>query len=224
MPSLPMIPLPHVCPLPCKPVGTQFVKPSPMFLWLACGHMPLNSHFGVPTALSSLISKQADTVSFTTLLARQQILLNWKSTQPPSVSAWLTDTMFFLQLEKIKYSLTGSNKINGYKVATIYTVFHCPAKFDEDEELWLKIVVLPLTPCFHHVVWAICNSILLFYSALSFPVFIYFIFSLSVSCLFPYLIWLNSNFATCLVCIQVAPNEWWWNIYFYAHDPGLTFS
>ena len=47
-------------------------------------------------------------IAFTTLLARRRILLHWKSKNPPKVSAWLSDLMQFIQLEKIKYSLRGS--------------------------------------------------------------------------------------------------------------------
>ena len=47
-------------------------------------------------------------MAYTSLLARRRILLSWKSPTPPSATAWLEDVMFFLKLEKIKFSLKGS--------------------------------------------------------------------------------------------------------------------
>lgn len=52
--------------------------------------------------------KHEHIIAFTTLLARRQILLHWKSQNPPKLSLWLSDLMQFIQLEKIKYTLRGS--------------------------------------------------------------------------------------------------------------------
>lgn len=41
------------------------------------------------------------------LLARRLLLLHWKSAKCPSISRWLKVIMFFLKLEKIKYTLRG---------------------------------------------------------------------------------------------------------------------
>ena len=46
-------------------------------------------------------------IAFTTLLARHLILLNWKRPVPPSHTRWLKEIMFYLKLEKIKYTLRG---------------------------------------------------------------------------------------------------------------------
>ncbi len=70
---------------------------------------PLTTIFGVPSDPSLLTPKQADVITFTTLLARRRILLKWKSVQPSSTSDRLTDVMYFLKLEKIKHSLRGSS-------------------------------------------------------------------------------------------------------------------
>lgn len=54
------------------------------------------------------ISRFKDIIAFSTLIARRQILLHWKSSCPPKLSVWLTDLMLYLKLEKIKYTLRGS--------------------------------------------------------------------------------------------------------------------
>lgn len=88
--------------------------------------------FGIPLDLSSLNSKQAIIVAFTTLLtvadSCRRILLEW-STQPLSTSTWQADVMIFLKLEKVKNSLRGTNNtfINGnllYYSPMPYRGFH----------------------------------------------------------------------------------------------------
>lgn len=65
--------------------------------------------FGVPEDCATLrTTRQADIVAFASLLARRRILLEWKSPNPPSSALWLKDMMFFLKLEKIKFTLRGS--------------------------------------------------------------------------------------------------------------------
>ena len=49
-------------------------------------------------------------IAFTTLLARRLILLRWKQRAPPSFSHWVKDVMYFLTLEKIKYTLRASSQ------------------------------------------------------------------------------------------------------------------
>ena len=70
---------------------------------------PLLAIFGIPAKPILYSTKENDIIAFTTLLARRRILLAWKSPGPPSQSAWLKDVMFFLSLEKIKYTLRGCN-------------------------------------------------------------------------------------------------------------------
>lgn len=68
---------------------------------------PLIAIFGIPDASLALNSIQKDIIAYTSLLARRSLLLHWKSAKYPSTSRWLKDTMFFLKLEKIKYTLSG---------------------------------------------------------------------------------------------------------------------
>ena len=68
---------------------------------------PLVAIPGVSATPHVLSKTHANVVAFATLLARQRILFNWKSPQPPLVSVWLKDLMFFLKLEKIKFTLRG---------------------------------------------------------------------------------------------------------------------
>ncbi|CAI5697409.1 unnamed protein product [Oreochromis niloticus] len=70
---------------------------------------PVMALFGVAT-VKYLNNKQVCVLSFITLLARRLILLNWKNKAPPTHSALLRDTMYHLQLEKIKFSLRDNVK------------------------------------------------------------------------------------------------------------------
>ena len=71
---------------------------------------PLTAIFGVPVVPSAYSRPQADVIVFSSLLARRKILFEWKSPKPPLSSSWLSRVMFFVKLEKIKYSLRGSMK------------------------------------------------------------------------------------------------------------------
>ena len=64
--------------------------------------------FGISVDSAKFNSTQSDVLAFTSLLARRRILLFWKSPKPPSVSLWLCDVMYFLRLEKIRFSVKGS--------------------------------------------------------------------------------------------------------------------
>lgn len=76
----------------------RVIKPSPQI-----------AIFGIPEdGKNNLSAKQANVISFTSLLARRRILLQWKNPLPPSPALWLRDTMFYLGMEKIKYSMRGS--------------------------------------------------------------------------------------------------------------------
>lgn len=63
---------------------------------------PLLILFGVQVE-SSLMSNVAEAQKFALLLAKRRILLGWKASTAPSHARWLTDVMFFLNLEKIKF-------------------------------------------------------------------------------------------------------------------------
>ncbi|XP_072135984.1 MTOR-associated protein MEAK7 isoform X2 [Mobula birostris] len=71
---------------------------------------PLIAVFGVADDDLGLNASQSDIIAFTSLLAHRRILLVWKSATPPTAAAWLEDVMFFLKLEKIKFTLRGSVK------------------------------------------------------------------------------------------------------------------
>ncbi|MBN3289039.1 LIN1 transcriptase, partial [Polypterus senegalus] len=69
---------------------------------------PLTAVFGVlPEGLKVEKDKQI-VIAFTTLLARRLILINWKNPNSPLLSQWETDVLYYLKLEKIKYSVRGS--------------------------------------------------------------------------------------------------------------------
>ena len=68
---------------------------------------PLIAIFGTPTEQLHVGSLQLEVLAFTSLLARHRILLMWKSPNPPSISVWLKDVMFFIKLEKITLSVKG---------------------------------------------------------------------------------------------------------------------
>lgn len=71
---------------------------------------PLMSLFGITPEGMQLPVGGHKVVAFTTLLARRLILLRWKDAAPPSVSHWIRDVLFNLKLEKIWYTLRGSEK------------------------------------------------------------------------------------------------------------------
>ena len=68
---------------------------------------PLTAIFGVKEPDLVLSNSQYNTITFISLLAHRLILINWKQARPPTHSALLKDVMQHLQLEKIKYSLSG---------------------------------------------------------------------------------------------------------------------
>lgn len=65
----------------------------------------LTALFGICPSVPSLSTLKQDAIAFVTLLARRLILLNWKSKMPPSHSRWLSDVLYFIKLEKIRFSL-----------------------------------------------------------------------------------------------------------------------
>lgn len=65
--------------------------------------------FGRPPEGINATVTQVNVISFTSLIARRRILSLWKSPSPPSFKAWLCDTLSFLKLEKIKFTLRGSS-------------------------------------------------------------------------------------------------------------------
>lgn len=76
---------------------------------IECEPNVFTSIFGTVPSDNIRLSRYKDIVAFSTLIARRQILLHWKSSFPPKVSVWISDLMMFLKLEKIKYTLRGSS-------------------------------------------------------------------------------------------------------------------
>lgn len=68
----------------------QVIEPSPQI-----------AIFGIPEAGKNQSVRQANVISFTSLIAHQRILLLWKRPLPPSLASLLRDTMSFLEMEKI---------------------------------------------------------------------------------------------------------------------------
>lgn len=73
---------------------------------------PICALFGLTPEKSRAVlpAKAYVVIAFTTLLARRLILFRWKQQAPPSFSHWVKDVMYFLKLEKIKYTLKGSSQ------------------------------------------------------------------------------------------------------------------
>lgn len=73
---------------------------------------PISALFGVVSEESRAVLplKAHVVIAFTTLLARRLILFKWKQNTPPSFTHWVKDVMYFLHLEKIKYTLRGSSQ------------------------------------------------------------------------------------------------------------------
>lgn len=85
---------------------------------------PLIAIFGVPSQYHLLNHKQGSIVAFASLIARCRILLSWTSPQPPSISVWLKDFIFFLKLEKVKYNIRGRGECFFEKWQQIITYFN----------------------------------------------------------------------------------------------------
>ena len=66
--------------------------------------------FGVLIDEHRLPIDKMNAFAFASLIARRNIVLHWKSPEPPKVSVWLTELMFFLKLEKVKYFTRGSTR------------------------------------------------------------------------------------------------------------------
>lgn len=75
--------------------------------------------FGLTPESCSLQSKACVIIVFTTLIARHLILLSGKEQVSPNFFKWVRDTMYFLNLEKIRYTLKGSLQ----KIREIWTPF-----------------------------------------------------------------------------------------------------
>ena len=71
---------------------------------------PLTSLFGIIPEDTELPAGGRKTVAFITLLARRLILLRWKEAVPPSFSHLIRDVLSNLKIEKIRYTLRGSEK------------------------------------------------------------------------------------------------------------------
>lgn len=75
------------------------------------------NHALSPNPMSAVFGSPPDTkppfairraLTFTTLLARRLILLDWKLARPPSYSRWVKEVLCNLKLEKLRSSLNGS--------------------------------------------------------------------------------------------------------------------
>ena len=71
---------------------------------------PVLAIFGVAGENSPLRGSNKVVARFTTLLARRLILLNWKQANPPSHTMWRRDAMQHLALEKLRFTLRGSEE------------------------------------------------------------------------------------------------------------------
>ena len=69
---------------------------------------PLTAILGIKRPGVKLSTSQSCMLKFVTLLARRQILLNWKQAHVPTHTTLIKDVMHYLQLEKIKFELRGS--------------------------------------------------------------------------------------------------------------------
>ena len=80
---------------------------------------PICALFGFTPETRSIRGKAFVVIAFTSLLARRLILLACKQTTPPSFTRWIKETMYFLKLEKIKFTHRGSAQ----KFKEIWTPF-----------------------------------------------------------------------------------------------------
>ena len=69
---------------------------------------PLTAIFGVVKGGNALSHIHRKAIAFASLLARRLILFNWKGKNPPTYIHWIRDVMMVLNLEKIRYSIHGT--------------------------------------------------------------------------------------------------------------------
>lgn len=62
--------------------------------------------FGV-TLVLQMSHRNQSFIAFVNLIARP-LLLKWKSSVPPTIHAWIRDVLFFVNMEKIHCTLSGS--------------------------------------------------------------------------------------------------------------------
>lgn len=72
---------------------------------------PLTAIFGISPPSCPLSRNARDVIAFTTLIARRSILLNWKQQSPPNFTRWIRETMYFLKLEKIRFTLKRTTQL-----------------------------------------------------------------------------------------------------------------
>ena len=87
----------------------------PQLHLFSCSSCPLLAIFVVSLPALSLSKTEA------MFLTQRLILLKWKDTFPPSFTQWVHDLLFFIKLEKIKYSLRGE-WINLIKYGTFFSL------------------------------------------------------------------------------------------------------
>ena len=91
-------------------IGSSIFDTMSGFLGGPISPCPLVVLFGVLPDHLGLTRAQSNSVAFLTLLARRLILIKWKDCKPPTFTHWVKDVLYFLKLEKIRYSLKGSAK------------------------------------------------------------------------------------------------------------------
>lgn len=83
---------------------------------------PLTGIFGIAPDLN-LHKAMLNFLAFASLLARRAISLKWKDPAPPCCSHWLRDMISCMNLEKIRYTIRGSeNKF--YRIWRPFLVFY----------------------------------------------------------------------------------------------------
>lgn len=88
---------------------------------------PLVALFGITDGEDPhLTSAECRLVAFALLFAGRAVLLKWKDAAPPTLSQWLRDIMSSLKLERICFSVSGSD-MKFYKTwGPFLTYFHNP--------------------------------------------------------------------------------------------------
>ena len=99
---------------------------------------PICALFGLTPGETQIVlpAKAQVVIAFTTLHARRLILFRWKQQAPLSFSHWVNDVMYFLKLEKIKYSSKDPFNLfskYGGPFSTFMTSFRSPLTMNKVE-------------------------------------------------------------------------------------------
>lgn len=115
--------------------------------------------FGVADEDAHLNATKHNALAFASLLARHAVLLRWKKTAPPTHAQWLENIMSCLKLEKIRYTICGSDE-RFYKIWRLFLTY-----FQGSHVVWIcdaDTDLLYLTPRLPNILFSYFSLLIYF--------------------------------------------------------------